>query len=48
MVIDQKMVDASSVIAGYIKKGFTVQGESYAELAEAIGCDARDIRRNDE
>ena len=40
LVIDQKMVDASSVIAGYIKKGFTVQGESYAELAEAIGCDA--------
>lgn len=40
LVVDQKMVDASSVIAGYIKKGYTVQGETYAELAEAMGVPA--------
>ncbi len=27
------MVDASSVIQGYIKKGYTVTGETYEELA---------------
>ncbi len=37
LVVDQKMVDASSVIAGYIKKGFTVQGDTYADLAKAMG-----------
>jgi fumarate reductase flavoprotein subunit len=34
------MVDASSVIQGYITKGYTYTGETYAELAEAIGVDA--------
>ena len=43
LVIDQKMVDASSVIAGYIKNGYTVQGETYEELAEAIGAPAADF-----
>ncbi len=38
LVVDQKMVDASSVIAGYIKKGYTVQGDTYADLAKAIGA----------
>ena len=33
------MVDASSVIAGYIKKGYTQQGDTYEALAEAIGVD---------
>ena len=37
LVVDQKMVDASSVIAGYITKGYTVQGETYADLAKAMG-----------
>ncbi len=37
LVVDQKMVDASSVIAGYISKGFTVQGDTYADLAKAMG-----------
>ena len=37
LVIDQKMVDASSVIAGYIKNGYTVQGDTYEALAEAHG-----------
>lgn len=40
LVVDQKMVDASSVIAGYIKAGYTVQGDSYEALAEAMGVPA--------
>ena len=37
LVIDQAMVDASSVIQGYITKGYTVTGSTYAELADAMG-----------
>ncbi|MCI6377103.1 MAG: flavocytochrome c [Clostridiales bacterium] len=40
LVVDQAMVDKSSVIAGYIKKGLTVTGADYAELAAAMGVDA--------
>ena len=40
LVIDQAMVDASSVIQGYITKGYTVTGSTYAELAHAMGVDA--------
>ena len=40
LVIAQAMVDASSVIQGYIKNGYTVSGETYEELAEAMGVDA--------
>ena len=40
MVIDQAMADASSVIQGYINNGYTVTGETYEELAEAMGVDA--------
>ena len=40
LVIDQAMADASSVIQGYIKKGYTVTGEDYAQLAQAMGVDA--------
>ncbi len=36
LVVDQKMVDASSVIQGYIKKGFMLSGDSYEALAEAL------------
>ena len=39
LVVDQKMADASSVIQGYIKKGYTVEGASYEELAQAMGVD---------
>ena len=39
LVVDQSMVDASSVIQGYIKKGFTVTGETYEELGKAMGVD---------
>ena len=40
LVVDQAMVDASSVIQGYIKKGYTVTGETYEELGKAMGVDA--------
>lgn len=40
LVVDQAMVDASSVIQGYIDSGYTVSGEDYAALAEAMGVDA--------
>ena len=39
LIIDQAMVDASGVIQGYIESGFTFSGETYEELAEAIGVD---------
>ena len=39
LVVDQAMVDASSVIQGYIKKGYTVTGQTYEELAKAMGVD---------
>ena len=39
LVVDQAMVDNSSVIQGYIKKGYTVTGQTYEELAKAMGVD---------
>ena len=43
LIIDQKMVDKSAVIAGYIKKGFTVEGETIADLAKAMGVDEANL-----
>ena len=40
LVVDGKMADASNVIQGYINKGLTVKGETYAELAQAMGVPA--------
>ena len=40
LVVDQAMVDNSSVIQGYIKKGYTVTGATYEELGKAMGVDA--------
>lgn len=40
LVVDQAMLDVSSVIAGYVSKGLTIQGDTYEALAEAIGVDA--------
>ena len=40
LIVDQAMVDASSVIQGYIKKGYTVTGATYEELGKAMGVDA--------
>ena len=39
LIVDQAMVDASNVIQGYIKKGYTFTGNTYEELGEAIGVD---------
>ena len=40
LVIDQKMVDDSSVIKGYISKGYTFKGDTYEDLATAINLPA--------
>ena len=40
LVVDSRMADASNVIQGYIKKGFTVEGADYAALADAMGIPA--------
>lgn len=40
LVVDQAMADASGVIQGYIKKGYTVTGTTYEELGKAMGVDA--------
>jgi succinate dehydrogenase/fumarate reductase flavoprotein subunit len=47
LVVDQAMVDASSVIQGYIKKGYTVTGQTYEELAKAITDEIRRGNRVD-
>ena len=39
LVVDQAMVDASSVIQGYIKKGYTKTGATYEELAKELDVD---------
>ena len=39
LIVDQAMVDASNVIQGYIKKGFTTQGDTYEALAKELGMD---------
>ena len=36
LVVDQKMVDASSVIQGYINRGLMLSGDTYEALAEAL------------
>lgn len=43
LIIDQKMVDASSVIQGYISKGYTISGETAEELAAAINVDSASL-----
>ena len=40
LIVDQAMVDASNVIQGYIKSGFTVTGEDVGKLAEAMSVPA--------
>ena len=39
LIVDQAMVDASTVIQGYITKGYTTSGETYEELAKALNMD---------
>lgn len=43
LIVDQKMADASKVIQGYIKKGFTKQGESLEALAKELGINEADF-----
>ncbi len=40
LVVDHKMVDASSVIQGYINRGLMLSGDTYEALAEALGIPA--------
>lgn len=40
LVIDQKMVDDSNVIKGYINKGYTFKGDTYEDLAAAVNLPA--------
>ena len=37
LIFDENMVDNSNVLKKYIEKGFTTQGETYEELAKALG-----------
>lgn len=39
LIIDQAMADASAVIQGYINNGYTVTGQTYEELAAAMGIE---------
>ena len=40
LIVDQKMVDASSVIQGYITRGLMLQGDTYEALADALAIPA--------
>ncbi len=40
LIIDQSMYDESTVIQGYVSKGFAVEGEDVTALAEALEIDA--------
>ena len=40
LVIDQKMVDESLLIQGYISKGYSFKGDTYEELAKTLGIPA--------
>ena len=38
LIVDSRMSDASTVIQGYINKGFAESGDTYVALAKAIGA----------
>ena len=40
LIVDQNMADASSVIKGYISRGYTKQGDTYEALAKEIDVPA--------
>ncbi len=40
LIVDSRMSEASNVIQGYINKGYAETGETYEELAKAIGAPA--------
>ncbi|MBR6569015.1 MAG: flavocytochrome c [Clostridia bacterium] len=39
LIVDEAMLQASATIQGYVKKGFVFSGNTYEELATAIGVD---------
>ena len=43
LIVDKKMYDASSVIQGYVTKGYTKEGNTYEELAKAIEVDPTNL-----
>ena len=45
LIVDQKMMDASTVIQGYYNKGWMVEGNTPEELAEAMGSDAETLAK---
>ncbi|MBQ7593519.1 MAG: flavocytochrome c [Synergistaceae bacterium] len=45
LVVDQKMADASSVIKGYISRGYTLEGNTYEELARVIDVPADEFTK---
>lgn len=46
LIVDQKMVDASATIQGYIKKGFTVQGDTFEALGKAMGAPEAEVAKS--
>ena len=44
LIVDSKMAQDSNVIQGYIKKGYTVEGSTYEELAAAMDVPAKTFR----
>ena len=45
LVVDQKMADASSVIKGYISRGYTLEGDTFEELAKVIDVPANEFAK---
>ena len=43
LIVDSRMSDASNVIQGYINKGYAEKGETWEELAAAIGAPAETL-----
>lgn len=43
LILDHWMAEAFNVIDGYIEKGYTLQGDTYAELAKAMGVPEEDF-----
>lgn len=45
LIIDQKMVDASKSIQGYIRSGYATEGKDYKELAEKIDINVENFEK---
>lgn len=44
LIFDENMVEKSNVLKKYIEKGFTTQGETYEELAKALGISEENFK----